>query len=180
MKDQTSVRNGGNNVVEAAHSPVEDGLVAKEVEVGNHVEENGIVTMEVESDVAVEVIESKVAELKFIVNDNKDDSKSSAVLEKDVQKVIEKEALEKDVRKVVEKGATTAELKTLSIATDKNTTKILNVEGEKRGKPRKVVDPETQAMARKDDISRVPINYKKALLEGIQAKVNVPDQAIGA
>ena len=167
IKDQISVRNGGNNVVEAAHSPVQDGLVAKEVEVGNHVEENGIVTMEVESDVAVEVIESKVAELKFIVDDNKDNSKSTAVLEKDVQKV-------------VEKGAMTAELKTLSTATDKNSTKILNVEEEKRGKPRKVVDPETQAMARKDDISRVPINYKKALLEGIQGKVNVPDQAIGA
>ena len=129
--------------------------------------ENGIVTMEIESDVAVEVIESKVAELKVNVDDNKDNSKSTVVLEKDVPKVIEK-------------GAATDDLKTLSIATDKKSTKIVNLEEEKRGKPRKVGDPETQAMARKDDISRVPINYKKALLEGIQGKVNVPDQAIGA
>ena len=166
MKDQISVRNGGNNVVEAAHRPIEDGRVAKEVEVENHVKENGIVTMEIERDVAVEGIESKVAELKVNV-DNKDNSKSTVVLEKDVPKVIEK-------------GAATDDLKTLSIATDKKSTKIVNLEEEKRGKPRKVGDPETQAMARKDDISRVPINYKKALLEGIQGKVNVPDQAIGA
>ena len=44
MKDQISVRNGGNNVVEAAHRPIEDGRVAKEVEVENHVKENGIVS----------------------------------------------------------------------------------------------------------------------------------------
>jgi hypothetical protein len=176
-KDQAFARNGGNIAAEAVHVQVkEKERVTEEAEGEGQVEGNGVVVIakEAEGNVKVETIESRIAELK--VNDNAScgtgdgsngNSEECASVEKDG---------EKEAAKTEPKGSSSIAIM------DKACNKMVNGVEEKGGKPtKKVVNPEAQAKAGKDEtISSVPINYKKALLEGIPGKANMPDQAIGA